>query len=272
MTDAEDGHEGPPAGVDAAWQVLNDDSVLGMCYGGGGTLPFLIIGTSTNDESAQPHVLSPPLMESLQSFLPYQISECNFWLKYSLVRDGSSLISLLQHVRGSVYTILAIETVDGEVFGCFTSAPWRKHWSYFGNGQSFLWRMTCSRANPCKSVIDQAHMESEIEVFPWTGENYMVQICRTDLIAVGGGGALSGAQQPDGSVYGDEEGFGLAIESDLLRGSSNPCLTFGNPRLSRHGEFFEIVNMEVWALTPFMTEAEAEKMELSHLFLENNSQ
>jgi len=64
--------------------------------------------------NAQPHVLSPPLMESLQSFFPTSISQDNFWMKYSMVRDGSSLHSLMQNARGAKYSILAIETTDGE--------------------------------------------------------------------------------------------------------------------------------------------------------------
>ena len=66
-----------------AWLVLQDEYSYG--YGGLGTLPFKILGTHAGDVSAHPHVLSPPLMESLQNFLPPQISETNFWLKYSLV-------------------------------------------------------------------------------------------------------------------------------------------------------------------------------------------
>jgi hypothetical protein len=264
MTDDDDEEkfETPPS-FDGAWQILNDDSILGMSYGGGGTLPFLILGTSANDASAQPHVLSPPLMESLLSFVPYKLLECNLWLKYSLVRDGSSLTSLLQHVRGSQYTILAVETVEGEVFGSFTSAPWRKSWGYFGNGQSFLWRMRESRAIPCKSVIDQAQRESEIDVFPWTGENDMIQVCRSDIIAVGGGSSQD---------KGDSSGFGIVIESDLLQGSTNPCVTYDSPSLSRHGGTFDIVNLEIWTFTPCYSEEEAQKLELMHLFLEGNGQ
>jgi len=95
-----------------AWNAVNDDYING--YGGGGTLPFRILGTDASDMNAQPHVLSPPLMESLQSFFPTSISQDNFWMKYSMVRDGSSLHSLMQNARGAKYSILAIETTDGE--------------------------------------------------------------------------------------------------------------------------------------------------------------
>jgi hypothetical protein len=121
-----------------SWNVIEDEYVNG--YGVGG-LDFRILGTSANDESARPHVLSPPLMESLQAFLPFSKSEENFYLKYSLLRDGASLHSFLRRARGTKYTILAMETVDGEVFGSFTAQSWRKNWNYFGTGESFLFKL-----------------------------------------------------------------------------------------------------------------------------------
>jgi hypothetical protein len=63
-------------------------------------------------------------MESIYHFLPYSVSEQNYFMKYSLLRDGASFITLLQNVRGSQHTILALETTEGEVFGSFTSAQW----------------------------------------------------------------------------------------------------------------------------------------------------
>ena len=86
---------------------------------------FKILGTSATDESSYPHVLSPPLMDSLMAFLPESLENQNFWLKYSLVRDGASMQTLKNYVRASHNTLLAIETTSGEVFGAFTRSPWR---------------------------------------------------------------------------------------------------------------------------------------------------
>jgi hypothetical protein len=63
-------------------------------------------------------------MESLSNFLPYSLTHQNFWMKYSLVRDGASLFTLLQNVRASKHTLIALETTGGDVFGAFTSTPW----------------------------------------------------------------------------------------------------------------------------------------------------
>ena len=269
-----------------AWNVLCDEYSLG--YGAFDTLPFQILGTSANDSSCHPHVLSPPLMESLSNFLPLGLSEQNYWLKYSMVRDGASLISLLKHIRGAKNTLLAIETVGGEVLGSFTSSPWRKNWNYYGNGNSFLWRMrrTRSEKDLQHSIIDQAKLESELDVFYWSGSNYLVQYCTTDMIAMGGG------DLSDNSVVfsSDEErdfpeknpafsntahgGFGLAIDSDLIKATSSSCATFQNPPLSKihsDGTPFEILNLEVWTLTPFHDVESAQNMEMRSLFLDSYS-
>lgn len=86
---------------------------------------FKILGTSAVDSDAHPHVLSPPLMDALMSFMPESLENQNFWLRFSLVRDGSSMNTLKHYVRASANTVLAIETTTGEVFGAFTTSPWR---------------------------------------------------------------------------------------------------------------------------------------------------
>jgi len=250
-----------------AWNVLKDPYSVG--YGAEGTLPFRIFGTSADDESAQPHVLSPPLMESLQQFLPFEISEQNFWMKYSLLRDGASMLTLLQNARGAKNTILAIETSDGDVFGSFTSEPWRKSWRYFGTGESFLWRMRQSRKVACRSIIDQAQMESELDVYPWMGENNCVQLCTHDKIAIGGGTMSQEKKDEHASVSEPAYGFGLAVDQDLHFGTSSHCATFGSPPLCKlsPSDPFEIINLELWTLTPCADLEDAERLELGMLFL-----
>lgn len=258
-----------------SWKVLDDEYENG--YGGGGTLPFVILGTSADDVDAHPHVLSPPLMESLQAFLPMSKSGDNFWMKYSLVRDGASMHTFLQHARGAKYSFLALETTDGEVFGAFTTEPWRKNWNYFGGGESFLWRMRHSRKEKCHSIIDQAHKESEIDVYPYSGENNCIQLCTHDKIGIGGGDGdatiAERVQHVDSPIKDYEWGFGLMLTSDLLSGTSSPCVTFRSPSLSfahSDGSPFEIINLELWTLTPYANVEDAEKLELGKLFLESH--
>ena len=266
-----------------AWGVLADEYAEG--YGANGTLPFLILGTSANDVACHPHVLSPPLMESLTNFFPPATSEKNFWLKYSLVRDGASLPSLLRRIRGTRHTLIAIETVEGEVFGSFTSSPWRMNWNYYGGGESFLWRMrrTRSEKDAQYSLLDQAKLESELDVFYWNGTNDLVQYCTQDILAVGGGSLRNSDEDfqteeqrelspSKSNVFSkaDKSGFGLAIDSELLRGTSSSCATFQSPPLSRshaNGSPFEILNIEVWTMTACSNVDGAENLEMKSLFL-----
>jgi hypothetical protein len=152
----------------------------------------------------------------------------------------------------------------------------RKSLSFFGSGESFLWKMRKTRKTPCQSVLDQAQLESEIEVYPWTGCNNCVQICNSQSLIVGGGAAIE--ERADGITHIGEDdtdyGLGLVIEGrSMLHGFSGCCATFNNAPLSSDhsdGSPFEIANLEVWTMTPADTVDLAERLELGILFLESN--
>lgn len=234
--------------------------------------PYLILGTSANDESSKPHVLSPLVMEAMRGFLPYVVSEENFWMKYSLVRDGASLFTLLQHIRASKWTIIAIETVEGDVFGSFTGVPWRQQHGYFGSGEAFLWRLRKSRwaSEVHLTAMTKSWIDCEMEVYPHTGQDSLVQLCN-DCITVGGGPWKFGE-----SPYARSQlGVGLRIGPDLLGGESKSSGTFANPPLCRScedGSMFEIMNLEVWTMTPCTSVEEAETLELRKMFVEEHKQ
>jgi hypothetical protein len=152
--------------------------------------------------------------------------------------------------------------------------------------------MRMPRSTPRFSVIDQAQLESEIDVFNWTGDNDFMQLCHHDQIALGGGDAIrisSGRDSEEEKVDTDDYSnsssnnsedhgsggggaFGLTLSDDFLWGTSDACATFCNPSLSKiamNGESFEIVNVELWSLTPCLTEDDAERLEAMKLFLED---
>lgn len=58
-------------------------------------------------------------MEALHKHLPMGCAQDNFFLKYSLVRNGASLHALESLIVMSKNTFVAIETLEGDVFGCF---------------------------------------------------------------------------------------------------------------------------------------------------------
>jgi len=140
--------------------------------------------------------------------------------------------------------------------------------------------MRKTRKTPCQSVIDQAQLESEIEVYPWTGCNNCVQICNSQHLIVGGGAALE--DRSDGVIISDhqaedgkEYGLGLVIEGrSMLYGTSCQSATFNNAPLSSDhadGSPFEIANLEVWTFSPANSVELAERLELGSLFLESNT-
>jgi hypothetical protein len=242
----------------------------------GHAFDFRILGTSHFDQSTQPHVMSPPIMYALQSSLPYSRRGESFWLKYSLVRDGASASTFLQNLRASVNTLMVMETIDGEVFGAFTSSPWTIQSSFYGGGESFLWRMKHSRAEPASSVLEQAKRETDLEIFPNTLQNPFTQICRHDKIAVGGGTPSGPIEIATGATLQPKDfGFGIAFDGDyMLEASSSACMTFNSPSLSEihsDGSKFELINLEVWALTPCITLEEARRMDYHRLFLKRNA-
>ena len=101
----------------------------------------------------------------------------------------------------------------GHRFGGFATEAWEPAQRYFGTGESFLFRATPSLA-----------------VYHWTGANTHFQLGSLDSIAMGGGGH-----------------FGLWLDEVFEYGSSGPCETYGNPRLSS-ADSFRIIRVELWEL------------------------
>ena len=229
--------------------------------------PFKILGTSADDISCYPHVLSPPLMEGLQSFMPESLHDYHFWLKYSLARDGGNLKTMLRHCRASLYTVLAIETTQGHVFGSFTSQPWRLvSTDFYGGKDSFVWRMRRSRNDECKSIIEQVLLESQIDVFPFTSANSKVQFCSREQISLG-----ENEVEDMNNLEGTHFTNAICLNHDMKSGSTSTSETFGNPCLiqsNQRGKEFEVGNIEVWAMTPHTSVEASVRSEMNMLFLE----
>jgi hypothetical protein len=273
----------------SAWEILKDEYAkdFGHDYNRTETIAdilngntsdhnaFKIIGTSADDTSAQPHVLSPPLMDALMSHLPSPLMNQNYWLKFSLIRDGASLVTLKMYCRASPNTILAIETNKGDVFGSFTSEAWGNHFGFFGSKPSFVWRMKKSRLTKCYSLFDQAALESQIDVFKYSGPaDGMMQICRHDILAIGGDDHAPSLDEFDDlhelAKMTEKMGFALALSDDLITGTTSPSESFKSPGLcgaGDHTETFQVRNIEVWTFTPCIDVSTAEKIEMNKFFV-----
>jgi TLD len=190
-----------------------------------------------------------------------------------VIRDGASLDTFKRYVRSSQYTILAIETDKGEVFGSFSSTPWRNHFGFFGGPPAFVWRMRQSRYTWCPSLYDQARLESQIDVYPYSGKGSSVQVCQHDLIAVGGDASLD-ENCVQGPSPESSNGFAFALHSDLLRGTTSTCWSFQSPALCGDGEtssVFSTSGLEVWTLTPCRDVDAAEKLEMAKYIAEEST-
>jgi hypothetical protein len=192
----------------------------------------------------------------------------------------------------------------------FISHCWQisSYLGFFGEGKdTFLWRMRYNRSSPCFSLFEQAQLESEIDVYEYSGLNKLVQHCSNKGIAIGGGNiveymaadavesAVEALNSDDDDVPSpidlnqevdlptppteleqleDVVGFGIAIDEFLARGTTSPCATFRNPSLlkkSAETESFEIANIEVWTLTPAWSVDSAEKLEMTKYFVDQSS-
>lgn len=225
--------------------------------------PFLVLGADSS--STKPGVLTPALMEALRGFFPYPVSEENFWLKYSAPRDGAFLPSLVSKIRTSRNTIIGVETTTGHVFGAFCSSPWREQRSWYGKGDCFLWKLKSSRSVGISRELNYQN-DNEMEVYPHTGSDDMIQLCRRNTLAVGGGDYKDGPCP----YRGEPVGIGFMLDADLMGGETNSCATFANPRLgnqkSKESEF-DVAKLEVWTLTPAGSIGEAQKLEMHRHFI-----
>jgi len=224
-----------------------------------------VVGTSSKDDSVHPRILNLDLMDAIQKHLPCTKRGQLFWLKYSMVRDGASMHSLLQKTEASTYNIFAIETMEGEVFGAFTSHPWTISRNFYGSSESFLWRSDGLRDATRSSKQSESSPTMEtLQVFPFAGNNWNIQLCTSDSLSVGGGHPDESSVKDFGDVKFSDWGFGLNIREDMQKGTSSPCITFESPSLSKFhddGSCFEISNIEVWSLTPCITLEQATKLE-----------
>ena len=275
-----------------AWEVLKDEYAKEFGFDFVSPVPvsdtytadnipnsFQILGTSADDTSVQPHVMSPPMMDALMNFLPDSIIGQNYWLRYSLIRDGASLETLQRYVRATECTIITIETRNGEVFGSFTSHPWHKQYGFYGSTPAFVWKMRHSRRTKCSSLFDQAQLESEIDVFmALKGSKNRIQVCHHDAIGVGGddehNSVAENAPDDHSGIGQGRYGFAFYLNSDLSRGTTSQSLTFHSPSLCGNDgtqtQIFDIAGLEVWSLTPCFTVMEAEKLEMTKFFIEES--
>ncbi|XP_068433323.1 nuclear receptor coactivator 7 isoform X2 [Clinocottus analis] len=171
------------------------------------SLDALPILRDTSDLLQDTHI------EKLASRLPARVQIYPWRLAYSTVRHGTSLKTLYRSlVDVDSPVLLVIKDMDNQIFGAFSTHPFRVSEHCYGTGETFLFSFC-----------------PEIKVFRWTGENSYFVKGNIDSLQMGGGGGQ----------------LGLWLDAELYRGTTTKCATFNNQPLSVQQDF-NIHSVEVW--------------------------
>uniref|UniRef100_A0AAX7T7Z2 Nuclear receptor coactivator 7-like n=1 Tax=Astatotilapia calliptera TaxID=8154 RepID=A0AAX7T7Z2_ASTCA len=167
-------------------------------------LPMLI---DTSDLLQDTHI------EKLACRLPARVQGYPWRLAYSTEKHGTSLKTLYRNLADvDSPVLLAIKDMDNQIFGAFSTHPFRVSEHCYGTGETFLYSFC-----------------PEIKVYRWTGENSYFVKGNTDSLQMGGGGGQ----------------LGLWLDAELYRGTTTKCATFNNQPLSSQQDF-NIHSLEVW--------------------------
>ncbi|KAF4092183.1 hypothetical protein AMELA_G00017940 [Ameiurus melas] len=151
-------------------------------------------------------------IEKLAARLPARVQGYPWKLAYSTVVHGTSLKTLYRNLGElDCPVLLVIKDMNDQVFGVFSTHPFRVSEHYYGTGETFLYTFS-----------------PEIKVFRWTGENSYFVKGNLDSLQIGGGGGH----------------IGLWLDADLFHGTTSKCATFNNQPLSSQQDF-TVQNLEV---------------------------
>ncbi|KAI4487677.1 hypothetical protein M0802_011939 [Mischocyttarus mexicanus] len=159
-------------------------------------------------------ILSDEHRENLCRHLPARAVGYLWTLAFSTSQDGFSLSSMYRQMANFESPILlVIKDIEGNVFGALTSCAFHVNNHFYGTGESLLFKFT-----------------PRFQVFNWTGHNHYFIKGSNDSLAIGDG---------DGK-------FGIWLDSDLYRGRTQSCSTYGNELLAPHEDFL-VETLECWA-------------------------
>uniref|UniRef100_A0A3Q3AIK6 Nuclear receptor coactivator 7b n=1 Tax=Kryptolebias marmoratus TaxID=37003 RepID=A0A3Q3AIK6_KRYMA len=153
-------------------------------------------------------------IEKLACRLPARVQGYPWRLAYSTEKHGTSLKTLYRNLADVDSPVLLVikDMDDQQIFGAFSTDPFRVSEHFYGTGETFLYSFC-----------------PEIKVYRWTGENSYFVKGNTDSLQMGGGGQL-----------------GLWLDAELYRGTTTKCSTFNNQPLSSQQDF-SIRSLEVWS-------------------------
>ncbi|XP_017265540.1 nuclear receptor coactivator 7-like isoform X2 [Kryptolebias marmoratus] len=165
--------------------------------------------------SDQSQLLNEYQLQKLAAHMPARTQGYPWNLVYSTSIHGSSLKTLYRNMAGlDSPVLLVIKDMHKQVFGAFSSDPFRVSKYCYGTGETFLFSF-----NP------------DFQQYRWSGENSYFVSGNWESLQIGGGGG----------------GFALWLDADLYHGASFSCPTFHNAPLSTHEDFI-VQDVEVWTV------------------------
>lgn len=196
--------------------------------------------------STKRRLLTPEMCDEIRTLMPTRIQLYTDWnLLYSLEQHGASLHSLYHNVAPTdkspmrVGYVLVIRDRKQGIFGAYSNEPFHptSDRRYYGNGECFLWKMekvpnlTIGSDGKIKHEIkNNNEYKWQFRGYPFTGLNEFAVYCQYNFLSMGAGNGH----------------YGLWCDDNLFHGVSNPSLTYGNDVLSREGNKFHIIGLEVW--------------------------
>ena len=167
--------------------------------------------TLHGSSSQPPTVLPPDVIQQLRGELPLRYNLREWALLYSTEQHGCSLRTFYSRLERQEGTLLVVLDGGGHIFGAFVAEAWRNEGRYFGNGETFMYKVHPSFAR-----------------YDWTRANAHFVLGSQDCVAFGGGGK-----------------FALYLDSSLEFGSSDSSPTYDNECLAGSHDF-RCIKVEVW--------------------------
>ncbi|XP_047429974.1 nuclear receptor coactivator 7 isoform X2 [Mugil cephalus] len=194
-----------------SWEIITIDEAKRRqsfgSYDGDLSTDALPILSDSSDLLQDTHI------EKLVCRLPARVQGYPWRLAYSTEKHGTSLKTLYRNLADvDSPVLLVIKDMDNQIFGAFSTHPFRVSEHCYGTGETFLYSFC-----------------PEIKVYRWTGENSYFVKGNTDSLQMGGGGGQ----------------LGLWLDAELYRGTTTKCATFNNQPLSSQQDF-NIHSLEVW--------------------------
>ncbi|KAF8768228.1 Oxidation resistance protein 1 like protein [Argiope bruennichi] len=158
-------------------------------------------------------ILQEEHIKELYTLLPARAVGFPWTRIYSTSTDGFLLKTLYRKMTDfDCPVILIMQDTENAIFGALLSEPLKQSDGFYGTGETFLFTFHPS-----------------FKVFKWTGANNFFINGRHDCFSIGV----------------SEGHFGLWIDCDLYRGTSEQCQTFNNDTLASSRDF-HIKTLEAW--------------------------